>query len=325
MERAPYFDDVADGPPDGGAWWVSASDGVRLRIGYWPCDGAKGTVLLYPGRTEYIEKYSRAATDLAARGYATLAIDWRGQGLSDRLTTDQMAGHVHLFADYQRDVAAMLEAARALDVPNPLHLLAHSMGGCIGLRAVMDGLPVASCAFSGPMWGIQISATLRPVAWSLSWSGRRLGMGHVYAPGGAAESYVLKEPFASNKLTNDAEMYQHMVDQTRAHPELGLGGPSLRWLHEALRECLILSRRPSPDLPCLTVAGSDEMIVDMPRIKQRMRAWPKGTLYIVDGGRHEVLMDTATVRDDLFDRIGALYDAQVACRNPSHDPSEISA
>ena len=325
MERAPFYDDVAPGPPVGDAWWITTSDGVRLRIGHWPCEGAKGTVLLFPGRTEYIEKYDFAAADLAARGYATLAIDWRGQGLSDRLTTDQMAGHVHLFSDYQRDVDAMVQATEALGVARPLHLLAHSMGGCIGLRAAIEGLPVASCVFSGPMWGIQISTALRPVAWSLSWGTSLVGMGHLYAPGSAGESYVLKEPFASNKLTNDAEMYQHMIDQTRAHAELGLGGPSLRWLREALRECLVLSRRPSPDLPCLTVVGSNEEIVDIARITQRMQNWPRGELHVVDGGRHEVLMDKPAIRRELFDRICALYDAQSDTPDRARDRSGVSA
>ncbi len=281
-------------------------------------------MLLYPGRTEYIEKYGSAAADLAARGYATLAIDWRGQGLSDRLTTDQMIGHVHLFANYQRDVAAMLQAAEALGVTRPLHLVAHSMGGCIGLRAAMEGLPVASCVFSGPMWGIQISTTLRPVAWSLSWGASLVGMGHTYAPGSTGDNYVLTEPFASNKLTNDAAMYQQMIDQARAHAELGLGGPSLRWLHQALRECLTLSRRLSPDLPCLTVMGEDEQIVDTARITQRMQNWPRSELHIVPGGRHEVLMDTADVRRDLFDRICALFDAQAGGQNPNRHRSSCS-
>ena len=113
MHAAPLFDDVAQGPEGGTAWWISASDGVRLRVGLWNRDAKGGTVLLFPGRTEYIEKYGRAAAHFADCGYATLVLDWRGQGLSDRLTTDAMAGHVHEFADYQRDVAAMVEAGDA--------------------------------------------------------------------------------------------------------------------------------------------------------------------------------------------------------------------
>lgn len=303
MHEAPLFDDVAHGPEGGAAWWLTAADGVRIRIGLWNRQGPKGTVLLFPGRTEYIEKYGHVAAHFAGCGYATLAIDWRGQGLSDRLTGDAMAGHVHQFEDYQKDVNAMVEAAARLDLPRPWHLLAHSMGGCIGLRSVMQGMEVQGCAFSSPMWGIHMAQALRPVAWSLSWGSRQLGMSHHYAPGTAGEHYVLAEPFETNKLTNDREMYDYMARQLRAHPELGLGGPSLHWLHEALSETRDMASLPSPARPCLTILGSDEQIVDVPRVEERMAQWPRGSLEMVPGGRHETLMDTLEMRTRLFQKL----------------------
>jgi lysophospholipase len=307
MEKAPLFSEVADGPDDGAAFWLRSGDGLRIRVGLWHRDGPRGTVLLFPGRTEYVEKYGRAARHLADAGFATLVVDWRGQGLADRLTGDAMSGHVHHFIDYQQDVAAMVEAAQALDLPRPWYLLAHSMGGCIGLRAVMEGLDVASVSFSGPMWGIRMGAALRPFAWSLAWSVRQLGLGHLYAPTTGAEHYVLVEPFETNKLTNDPEMWDYMARQLRAHPELGLGGPSLRWLHEALIETRALARRPSPALPCLTLLGSDEEIVETARVQDRMARWPGGRLEIVEGGRHETLMDTPAMQTRLFSMLCAFY------------------
>ena len=99
-------------------------------------------------------------------------------------------------------------------------------------------------------------------------------MGHMVAPGTSPESYVLIEPFEVNKLTNDPEMYQFMIDQTLAHPDLGLGGPSLRWLYEALRECRDLARLPSPDLPCVTFLGSEEQIVTYRAFRTAWAAGP---------------------------------------------------
>ena len=307
MKQAPLYSEIAQGPDNGAAWWMTTADGVRIRVGLWNRGAPKGTVFLFPGRTEYIEKYGIAAAHLASCGYATLVIDWRGQGLADRLQDDVMSGHVHRFTDYQIDVAAMVEAAHRLDLPQPWHLLAHSMGACIGLRAVMQGMEVQSCAFSGPMWGIAMADALRPVAWSLSWSSRQVGLSHFYAPGTARQNYVLTEPFETNKLTNDREMYQYMVNQATAHPELGIGGPSLRWLHEALHETRGLARRPSPDMPCLTLLGTDEQIVDVARVHDRMAHWPGGHLELVAGGRHETLMDSSEMRGRLFTMLCRFY------------------
>lgn len=304
MTQAPFYADLAEGPEDGRAFWIRAEDGVRLRAAAWrPPATPKGTVLLFSGRTEYVEKYGRIAADFAAAGLATLTIDWRGQGLSDRLTQDEMSGHVHLFADYQLDVAAMCNAAEALDLPKPWYLLAHSMGGCIGLRSLLNGLPVAAAAFSAPMWGIRISRPLRPVAWSLSWGSRGIGLDHIYAPGTASTSYVLTEPFETNKLTTDADSYAYMFRQVQADPRLGLGGPSLRWLYEALRETRALSRLPAPALPCLTMLGTEEDIVDPDRIHDRIAQWPGARLQMVDGARHEVLMEDAPTRRRLTGEI----------------------
>ena len=137
LSPAPLLNDLARGPEGGLGHWVHTEDGLRLRLGLWP-NGSKGTVLIFPGRTEYIEKYGGAAAALAQAGYSSLAIDWRGQGLSDRLLSDRLIGHVRRFSDYQRDVQTLMAAARALDLPKPYFLLAHSMGGCIALRALVQ-------------------------------------------------------------------------------------------------------------------------------------------------------------------------------------------
>ncbi|WP_163849423.1 alpha/beta fold hydrolase [Pseudooceanicola aestuarii] len=309
MTQAPFHADVDEGPAGGRAVWLTASDGVRIRVGYWPCDGARGTVLLFPGRTEYIEKYGRAAADFAMRGYATLAVDWRGQGLADRVAGDPAVGHVGHFSDYQADAAAVVAAMPGLDLPAPWHLVGHSMGGAIGLRALMEGLPVASAAFTGPMWGIELPLALRPVAWALSAASARLGLGERLSPGTKAESYVLAETFEDNKLTTDTEMYNYMQRQTRAHPELGLGGPTMHWLYEALFETRRLSRLPAPDVPGLTFLGTDEEIVSADRIRARMDGWPGGRLEMLPGGRHEVMMEDPATRTRVFDMAVAHFDA----------------
>ncbi|KMK67792.1 alpha/beta fold hydrolase [Puniceibacterium sp. IMCC21224] len=311
LTPAPFLAELAQGPEGGRAVWIHADDGVRLRLGHFPAPpqaaGAEGSVLLFPGRTEYIEKYGRTATDLAKRGYHTLTVDWRGQGLADRLLDDPLTGHVQLFDDYQRDVAVMVAAAQALDLPRPWHLIAHSMGGCIGLRALMRGLPVEAAVFTGPMWGIRIAAIVRPAAWALGWSSARLGLGHRYTPGTKGLSYVVAEPFESNLLTTDPESYAHMRHQVNAEPGLRLGGPSLQWLHQALAECRALARLPSPALPCLTYVGTQERIVDIPRIRARMANWPGGRLIEVESAEHEVLMEGPALRARVTDEIVAHF------------------
>lgn len=309
MEAAPLFDDIDRGPEGGQAHWLKTSDGLRIRVGHWTKPGAKGTVLIFPGRTEFVEKYGLAAQALQDRGYASLAIDWRGQGIADRMLPNRSIGHVGSFSDYQLDVAAVIEHAKALDLPRPYFLIGHSMGGCIGLRALNEGLDVKAAMFSAPMWGIQMATGLRPVAWGLSSVSTPLGFDHNLAPGQSEQSYVIRADFDGNTLTNDREMFDVLRDQLKKQPGLALGGPSLRWLNTSLREMHRLSLQSAPDLPCITFLGSKEAIVDPVRIQDRMHDWPGGALHTIAGGQHEMMMDAPKVRNAIFDQTTALFDA----------------
>ncbi len=308
MESAPFFAEVADGPDGGAAWWLTASDGVRVRMGAWMPEDARGTVLFFPGRTEYVEKYGRAAADMAARGYASVAVDWRGQGLADRPLPDRSSGHVNDFTEYQLDVHAVLAAADALSLPKPFHLAGHSMGGAIGLRAVVEGAPFETAAFSAPMWGIIIKPFMRPFARAVTGAAGNFGFGHKYAPGTEAQTYVLAEPFEGNKLTRDRDMYDYMQRQLRAHPELALGGPSLTWVHEALKELRALRAMPLPKIPGYCAVGGAERIVDANEMRAVMARWQGGVFETYPGSEHEILMETPEIRARFFDAITAMFD-----------------
>ncbi len=291
MNAAPLDNVLAEGPLGGRAVWLKTADGKQIRAGIWTPDAPKGTVVLLPGRTEYIEKYGRTAADFAKAGFATLTLDWRGQGRSARALSDPKVGHVSDFGEYQRDLDCLLDLAKAQGLPQPFYLLAHSMGGAIGLRALIRGLPFQAAAFSAPMWGILLSAWTRPLANALSAASRHLSFDHLYAPGTGPMTYVLDVPFAGNTLTRDLDHWRYMRAQAAAHPEMSLGGPSFGWLRAALAECHALRPLACPPLPCLCALGSFERIVDTAPIHARMRRWKTGRLVIVTGAEHEILME----------------------------------
>jgi lysophospholipase len=289
-DPAPFFADIAEGPEGARAWWVTSADGTRLRLGIWPAKGeARGTVLLFPGRTEYIEKYGRVAADFTAKGYTLVAFDWRGQGLADRPRHRRDMGHVVSFAEYRQDVTAFRHALAELGLPGPYLMIAHSMGGAIGLRALHDGLPVTAAAFTGPMWGIQMTPFLKSIAGIVLGVARPFGFGTTFAPTTGPWQPM---DFDDNPLTTDRDQFDYMSRQVAAHPELALGGPSVLWVKAALEETAKLMRLPAPDLPTVTLVGTRESIVEVPSIEARMATWPKGRLIEVEGALHEVLMES---------------------------------
>src|SRR5438132_11687117 len=129
----PVPDDVVTGT-------LKTPDGVALRFARWaPPPGRKGTVCLFQGRAEYIEKYFETVRDLRARGFAVATLDWRGQGLSDRALHNPRKGYVRNFSQYQIDLETFINEVVLPDCPPPLFALGQSMGATILLRAAYAG------------------------------------------------------------------------------------------------------------------------------------------------------------------------------------------
>lgn len=326
MQAAPLYDQAARGPDGTGpgrgeAVFVTTPDGARLRLAHWPAmrpaTGAapgsdhgteRGTVLIFNGRSEYIEKFGPVAARLVTAGWHVVSLDWRGQGLSSRHHPEPLRGHVVDFAEYQADVAALMAFVQARGLPQPFQLLSHSMGGCIALRALHEGLPVASAAFSAPMWGIRAFPLPQGMAARLATSLHGRGQGGMLTPTTTRSGYVLQASFRWNMLTRDPEMWHWMRQHLTAHPDLNLGGPSITWLDAAFREMTDLARRPSPNLPVLTAMGTRERIVCKQAIRRRMAEWPGGKLEIHAGAEHEILMERPVHRDRFTTAMLALFD-----------------
>ena len=307
LQSAPYFHDVAEGPDGAASSWVRATDGTRLRMVHWP-GAAKGTVLFFPGRTEYCEKYARLAGDMQAAGYGMAAFDWRGQGLADRPTHRADMGHVASFDEYRADVAAFVSALEGLGAPKPWFLIGHSMGGAIGLRALHDGLPVQAAAFSAPMWDIAMRPMIMALRGVLLPLSAALGMGRSFA---ATTGPYKAMAFEDNPLTTDRAQFAYMARQLAQYPDLRLGGPSNMWVRAALQETAALMTRPAPDMPTLTLIAGREKIVVNAVIETRMASWPKGRLITIDGAEHELLFEAPTRRQAALDAILAHFDAHL--------------
>src|SRR5262249_5912263 len=96
--------------PEGAVTGVlKTPDGISIRFARWPPPSdRKGTVCIFQGRTEFIEKYFEIVRDLNARGFAVATFDWRGQGLSGRMLREARKGHISNFADYETDLETFM-------------------------------------------------------------------------------------------------------------------------------------------------------------------------------------------------------------------------
>lgn len=304
MDPAPFFDSDTDAAC---AHWVMGGGGVCLRaarLGIGEC----GTVLCFQGRTEYAEKYGQVAAVLTAGGLGSVTIDWRGQGLADRPGGNPMLGHVDHFDDYQQDVVALVAYAEAMKMPRPWYMLAHSMGGAIALRALHNGLDVIAASFSAPMWGLTITPPMRPLAHALPFLAEQVGLSQMKVPGTSATPYVLDAAPDDNLLTSDPEAFAWFRDHVRRHPELGLGGPTMQWLLESMREFNRMRQDPPPPVPCQVHVGNNERIVSPAAIRHFVGLWANTSLTKYPGGEHELLMERPAIRDAVLSASLAFFE-----------------
>lgn len=313
VQKSTIREDLLDHEPRADAYWVKTTDDVRLRIGCWQNQAPEqsGTILFFPGRAEYFELTSPLADELTILGYSVVTLDWRGQGLSDRLVQDRKVGYVNSFADYQKDVEAFLAFVKEQDFPKPIYVMGHSMGACIALRAMQESFPFVAAAFTAPMWGIHLSHVERLAIWPVSWISTLIGAGAKYVPGADHRTHFEKFSFEDNGLTNDKEMYEFWLKQAQAGPELQIGGPSMKWTFEALKECRALTSLQSPDIPCLVFCGDQDHIVDQAAISKRTARWPKATFTVLPGAKHELYLEQAPVRKEIVAQVHSFFQ----CRN----------
>src|SRR6185369_11975324 len=127
-------------PEDVVTGMLKTRDGVGIRFARWlPPPGRKGTVCVFQGRAEFIEKYFETVRELRARGFAVATIDWRGQGGSERALSDPHKGHVGDFSQYELDVEALMKDVVLPDCPPPIFAIGHSMGGTVMMRVARQG------------------------------------------------------------------------------------------------------------------------------------------------------------------------------------------
>ncbi|PZO55281.1 MAG: alpha/beta hydrolase, partial [Alphaproteobacteria bacterium] len=209
--------------------WLEGRGGVKVRVLTAPARGAvRGSVIVAPGRTEFIEKYFEVIRELQGRGFAVFCIDWRGQGLSGREVENGLKGHFVTFDDPVNDLSTALRLL-SNKLPRPHIGLAHSMGGAILLRALQTRrVELDAAAFSAPMWGI---AGLKDLQKKYARFMVSLGLGGTFAP--SVETKWKRENFKRNPVTHDKERHARCQGLISEEPRLALAGPTIGWVSAA--------------------------------------------------------------------------------------------
>jgi lysophospholipase len=302
--------DIPDGAEE---HWLEGRGGVKVRVMTAPARGEpRGSVIVAPGRTEFIEKYFEVTRELQQRGFAVFCIDWRGQGLSGREVENGLKGHFVTFDDPVNDLSTALRLLQA-QLPRPHIGLAHSMGGAILLRALQTRrIELDAAAFTAPMWGITglTNMAKKYVRFMTS-----LGAGGQFAP--RVEKKWKRETFKRNPVTNDKERHARTQGLIAEEPRLALAGPTNNWV-SAAADAIESFSQPGAlahvRIPILVATAADEQLVDNASHPTVIEQLPDATHITVAGAKHEILME----RDEKRTEFWAAFDQLTERVVPAH-------
>ncbi len=305
-------------PSGGMVGRLKAYDGTMLRFARWEATRGprRGTVCLFGGRGEFVEKYFEVIADLRRRGFAVATLDWRGQGGSQRVPGNPHKGYVYDFAEYDLDLRRFMQEIVLPDCPPPYTAMGHSMGGAILLRnAVHPGSWFERMVLTAPMIAFHDSKVGVPqtIARAYAEIGSLVGFSQSYVYGGSDELRDWRQ-FDGNDFTSDLERWTRNRSILDAAPALRLGSPTIGWVRAAYRCMTRLSapRYPSSvQVPLLLFAAGADKIVSTRAVEDFGVRLKIGTHILLPGSRHEILQESDAVRM----RFWAAFDAYLGVQN----------
>lgn len=294
--------------------FMTGGDGARLRFAVSTLPTApRATVVILPGRSEFIEKYSELATDFAQRGLRSVVLDWRGQGLSARALADTQRGHIDDFAHYLDDLRRLLDHI-AHEITGPCYLFGHSMGGHLALRHLHGrSMGFAGLMATAPMLRINLPLLKERAVRALAASSVRFGFAHAYPPGYG--DYDFQSKCLNAKLAaTDPMRFNRVLRYIEAEPMLAMGGPTLGWVHAAYRSMDLLRATTAggaPDLPCLLLTAEADQVVCNRAIHDVAAKLPRSRVLALPGASHDLHFEGERTRRVLLSAIDRFLAGQL--------------
>ncbi len=271
----------------------------------------KGIILLLHGRAEFIEKYKNIIHDLTQKGFDVATLDWRGQGLSARETMDRQKGYVKNFNDYLKDLKLFFDQVVKPE-NKKVYILAHSMGGHIGLRFLHD-YPgnIDKAVLLSPMFDIKSFFLTRFVLRSITKFALVSGFSRNYIVGG--KKYVsLKHNLKKNIFSHDPLKSDIQAHEIKKNPDLALGGLTWAWLNAAYDSIdIIMTQEYASRIytPVLIINAQKDMLVKKSAQKKISSFLPLCEYLSIKNAYHEILFE----KKEIIDIFWAKFEGFINC------------
>jgi len=280
---------------------LKAFDGKSLHYHHFPHPDPHSNLIIVAGWTEGAPKYAEIIYDLHQAGVEIFIMDWRGQGLSERLIEDPQVTWVSDYDDFVRDLHQFVEDVVKPRARFPLVILGHSMGANIATLYMTQYPKVFERAIlSSPMLDMILGAYP-------TWLGRAisrfydfvgLGTRMVWGQGHFDPNTV------KNLVSHSRQRWQFWKQYKTDHPEYVLNAASFRWVLEGLKATDYMTKNAHLiQAPILMLqAGRDIYVATagQDRVCERAYYCKKITYPFA---KHEILQEVDLIRQDAMDEV----------------------
>lgn len=281
------------------------ADGATIHYGHAkPVDDIpRGTVVITTGFGEFTEKYFETIRYYLEQGYEVYAMDWRGQGRSQRYLDDPAKpyslGYAHDVADLHQFVNEIVKPG---EKNGPLIMNAHSMGGNIGLRYLHDHPGVFDAAImTAPMIDINTGTIPYSLARMIANGGYYTGNDKRYIPGGI-DTHKHAAVIDYDRKSRDPVRRLIQTQWIESDPVLDLGDPTIGWIYQAFQSADVLARPGYLEeikTPILMAIAMEDSIVSVPAQEAAAKRLPKAQALRLEGCQHEIWMERDEMRGKL--------------------------
>jgi lysophospholipase len=278
---------------------------VTIQYRIFETHKANQAIVILPGYAENAQKYHELIYDFVNYGFSVYILDHRGMGASGRELKNRQVVHVESFDDYVTDLETFYRQVVEKGKESHRYLFTHSAGGLIGAKflAKFKGA-FRRAVLSAPLFSLNTGSYPKFVAGGLAFTLDTIGRGENYAPG-FSDYDPTAAKWGEDSFTSSKQRFDAYTTILLKHPRLVMGGPSVHWIREVLRETASskvgsLGKRVS--IPLLVYqAGADTLVLPTGQ-NAFCKAAKNCQIVYYPRARHEIYREIDQIRNEAIRR-----------------------
>jgi len=272
---------------------------------------ARNCLVIFPGRSEAIEKYAEVVYDLAqttaGKNLNFYLMDHRGQGSSGRMVSPDDLGYVDQFHNYVLDVESFIKDQKLEKNCEKVFLLAHSLGAGISTAYILLHPKFFNkVALISPMLKILTKPYTYKVARAIVQASTMIGRGAKFAVG--QKRFNPDDKFEGNTVTSSLARFKMSRSIFVTYPASKLGGVSNRFVLEVMKGTnLIRSRYHEISAPLRVFHAGLEYFSEPSEMIKICDEAINCERSLFTTSKHELLMERDEIRSEVIKSLGEFF------------------